>query len=120
MLHIIDLIERYYLQQNKESIACVYRFLTEMKQTRICAVKVKRLAMIIKSKHYTDGILHTPAKFRQNMERSVCCLYKKLLTGKNDVDFSGISPHLDGGLAGIGMYLLGILDSTHKSWLKLL
>ena len=117
LIHIIDLIERFYPKQSDDKIACAYRFLTEVDKTTIFPDKVKRLIRDIKMK---DGICHSAATYRRRMEKTIARQYQQIATRLQDNDIPEIQPQPYFGLVGIGLYLMGIADDKYKSWTQLL
>ena len=116
LIHIVDLIEQFYLQQNDKSMPVIYRFLTELNSTGISPCKVKRLVANIKSISFEKIDILTDVSYRKNLERKI----SRQLKDMEGNSFTNLSPQLYGGLSGIGMYLLGMLNGRHKSWLQLL
>jgi len=117
LIHIIDLIERFYPAQSDDKIAIAYRFLTEVDKTAIFPDKVKRLIRDIKMK---DGILHSATTYCRRMEKTIARQYQQIATRLHDNDIPEIQPQPYFGLVGIGMYLMGISDDKYKSWTQLL
>ena len=120
LLHLVDLLEQTIPQQGKDGIACIYRFLTELDKTDVFPVKVKRLIKDIRSQHRAGGYLLTAGSYHRQNEKSLCRQYKRLLTSLQKDFTPDIMLQLFGGLAGIGLYLMGILDARHRSWFQLI
>ena len=114
LIHVVDLIDRFYAEQSEESIACVYRFLTEADRTKVYPVKVKRLIRDMKAKY---GDLLSDTSYRQYIEEGIGFQCNTNLQTESTFD---LLPQKYGGFAGIGLYLMGKSDSRHKSWVQLL
>ena len=117
LIHIIDLIERLYPQQSEESLACIYRFLTEADKTNIFPAKVKRL---LKEFKLSNSKLLTANGYRQQLGKTFSHHAKTVLPSLQGKSASDTPLQLDGGLPGIGLYLMSTADSRHKSWLQLI
>ena len=120
LIHLVDLLEQTIPQQRKDGIACIYRFLIELDKTNVFPVKVKRLIKDIRSQHRSGGYILTAESYRRQNEKNLCRQYKRLLTSLQKDSTPDILLYLSGGLAGIGLYLMGILDPRHRSWFQLI
>ena len=114
LIHVVDLIDRFYTDQSEDSIAYVYRFLTETDRINIYPIKVKRLISEIKAKY---GDLLSDTSYRQYIEEAI---ELQCDTNFQDESAPDLLPQKYGEFVGVGLYLMGKSDCRHKSWLQLL
>jgi len=120
LIHIVDLLEQIYVQQENDSIANIYLFLNKIDKTNIFPTKVKRLIKVIKSNYSLNGLLCNQESYRKFVVSSICRQYDKLLISSQVNSTSDIPLHLLYGFSGIGLYLMGLIDCRHKTWFQLL
>jgi hypothetical protein len=115
LIHITDIIDRKMSSLKEAESEDIYRFLLDMKRTRIFPSKVERMINYLSfeaslSNHANR--IETEALYRNKYNEFLSEIQKK---PKPDFVLD-----LYGGLAGIGLYILGELDKQHKSWMQLL
>jgi hypothetical protein len=58
LIHVIDLIDRFYAKQSGKNLVCIFRFLKEADKTAIFPTKVKRLIREIRKEFASKGIIY--------------------------------------------------------------
>ena len=116
LIHITDIFERMCHSIKKTEIEDVLRFLFEMKQINIYPNKVMRLLNCFSKCNLPSNQYDMMRQYQNNMEELYGGKYNRLIKNTHwDTE-----PGLYGGLAGIGLYLLGKLDKQHETWMKLI
>jgi lantibiotic modifying enzyme len=120
LIHITNVCERMYLCLNDRTNTDVFRFLYAMDQANIFPTKVKRLLSLFSSGTSFSVKEDIISHHQKELEAYYCSRHNQLKTEITKKTSSDSSPGLYGGLAGIGLYILSILDKQHETWMKLL
>ena len=121
LIHLTDIFERIYpFLTEPAAFEDVFIFLKEMNKTNIFPAKTKQLIKILSSNKQSSKKGNIMRAHRRNIELLFQDKLNEFLTGFQGNIKSDFEPGLYGGLAGIGLYLLSILDKRHETWIKLL
>ena len=113
LIHITDILEQKLSLKESDD---VLRFLYELEQKHIYPAKVKRL---LNQSSCNTQLIDIQNRHKQNIDILYKTKYDEFISGYPKGHYT-MPPGLYGGLAGLGLFLLSMLDKRHISWKELL
>ena len=120
LIGITDKFERIAHSLKAEEIEDVLCFLYAMQQTGIYPTKTNQLIKTFSPDASSSGQDEIMRQYWKKTETRYQNKYKAILSRMQHYNQPDIDPGLYGGLAGVGLYLLGKSDKQYRTWMQLL